>query len=323
MKRLTALLPVLLLALARTLAAASDDALSLVPPDATAVGVIHVVDLRSSPLFDRVFTETDRISGDADAARFLEEVHLNPKRDIDLVLVAGSPKSAGPGSGLAAFEGRFDAGKLAAAAVARGATKRSVPGGDYYFLPDRGHGAGHDAGAVAFLSDRLIVAGSESSVVSALARRAAGSAGFSSGAGLGASLSRVDPKASAWVLVDMAQMPASHRHASHGDEGASGALVGAMKSVSLVVLSATADGDALKLTATGVSADAETRQNLQDAIRGVLAVWRMSIQEKQPDLLPILRRFQVTQGNDSVTLSGTLPGSMVRELSARKERASR
>ncbi|HQR68830.1 MAG TPA: hypothetical protein PLB02_15685, partial [Thermoanaerobaculia bacterium] len=79
-----------------------------------------------------------------------------------------------------------------------------------------------------------------------------------------------------------------------------------------------ADGDALKVTATGVSGDAETRQNLEDAIRGILAVWRMAAQEKQPDLVPVLRAFKVTQGKDSVTLAGTLPGSVLRELQAKK-----
>ncbi|MFI5182340.1 MAG: hypothetical protein ACHQPI_13215 [Thermoanaerobaculia bacterium] len=323
MKRLAAPLALVLLIFALSLAAADDDALSLVPPDAVAVGVLHVVDLRSSPLFDRVFAETDRISGDAEAARFLEEVQLNPKQDIDRIVVAGSPKSAGTGGGLAAFEGRFDAAKLAAAVAARGGVKKSVPGGDYVLLPDRGHGTGHEAGAVAFLSNRLIAAGNESVLVQALARRASGGGGFTSGTGLGASLSRVDAKASAWALIDMARMPASHRETSHAGGDPSHAVLGAMKAVSLASFSVTVDGDALKLTATGVSGDAEMRQNLEDAVRGVLAVWRMTVQEKQPDLVPVLRRFQVTQGKDSVTLSGTLSGAMVRELAGRKEHVAR
>jgi len=325
MKRIAALIPAAL-AVASALAgplAAGDDAFSLVPPDAAAVGMIRIADLRSSPLFERVFAETDRISGDAEAARFLEEVRLNPKQDVDLVVVAGSPKGASPGRGFAAFEGRFDAAKLAAATASRGGAVKSVPGGDYYLLPGhRREGSSRETGAVAFLSNRLIVAGNETSVVQALARRAAGGSGFASGAGLGASLSRVDTKASAWALVDVARMPARDRRrdpaAHRGD--ASHAVVSAMSSVSLVALSATTDGDALMLSAMGVSDDAELRQDLEDAVRGVLAMWRMSVQEKQPDLVPVLRRFKVTEGRDSVTLSGTLPGPVIRELAARKER---
>ena len=52
-------------------------------------------------------------------------------------------------------------------------------------------------------------------------------------------------------------------------------------------------------------------------------MWRMAVQEKQPDLVPVLRAFKVTQGADSVTISGTLPGSVIREVAAKKERATR
>ena len=302
----------------------SDDALALVPTDAASAGLVRVVDLRTNPLFDRVFNETGRMSGDADAARFLAETGLNPKLDVDLVAFAGSPGRSGGGWALAAFEGRFDAAKLAAATAARGAEKKTTLGGDYFLLKDGKHdGTSHESGAIAFVSNRLIVAGSETAVVEALSRRAAGGGGFAAGAGLGHETSRIDPKASAWVLVDMAKVPMKGRPGSGNGDNPAMAVVSAMQSVTLVALSVTADGDALKLSASGVSGDAETRQNLEDAIRGVLAVWRMAVQEKQPDLVPVLRGFKVTQGNDSVTLSGTLPGPILLKLSAKKAFAAR
>jgi len=324
MKRCHALLALLALAFPLPLAAGSDDALSLVPPDAAAVGMIRVADLRTSPLFDKVFAATDRISGDADAARFLEEVRLDPKQDVDVVVFAGSPKSAGRGgNGFAAFEGRFEAAKLAAATEARGGLKKSVPGGSYYLLPGHNHGGtSRDGGAVAFLSDRLIVAGDEAAVVAALGRRAAGGSRFVAGSGLGAALTRVDSRASAWALVDMSKVPAKARTRERAAGDAPQAILGAMESVSLVALTATADGDSLKLSATGVTADAEMRRDLEDAIRGLLAMWRMSAQEKQPDLVPVLRAFKVSRDADSVSVSGTLPGSAIRDLHSRKERVS-
>ena len=175
---------------------------------------------------------------------------------------------------------------------------------------------------MAFLSNRLIVAGNEAAVAAALGRRAAGESSFASGAGLGASFSRVDARSSAWALVDMARMPAKAGATARTGGDAPEAILGAMASVSLVAVTATADGDALKLSATGVTADAETRQNLEDAVRGILAMWRMAVQEKQPDLVPVLRAFKVSQGADSVTISGTLPGSVIREL-GREEGAHR
>ncbi|MCM3875632.1 MAG: hypothetical protein NEA02_04360, partial [Thermoanaerobaculia bacterium] len=243
-----------------------DDALSLVPADAASVGVIHVADLRSSPLAARVFSDTDKLTVDGDAAHFLSEARLNPKEDVDLVVAAGSPKGAGgsEGWGLVLFEGRFDPAALSAAIAARGAVRKSTPTGDYFLLPEKGANATrHGQGAIAFASSHLVIAGSESAVVTALAQRGTGGTGFASGAGLGRHLSRIDSGASAWALVDVSRIPAKDSarrrtpvHAS-GDDAAA-ALVSSMKSVQFLALQATAKGDALKLNATGVVSDDET-----------------------------------------------------------------
>jgi hypothetical protein len=325
MKRISpALLVVALVALPLAGARPSDDALSLVPPEAASAGAVRVADLRTSPLFDRVFSEADRMSCDADAARFLSEAGLDPKQDVDLFVAAGAPGQDGKGWALVAFEGRFDAVKLAAAAAARGARKKTTANGDYFLLPRKNPGGGaHQNGAVAFASNHLVIAGDEMSVVQALERRASGGGGFLAGEGLGRHLSRVDSKASAWALADATRVPMKGRLSGGDADSPASAVVAAMKSVTLVALSATADGDVLKMTATGVSNDADTRANLEDAVRGVLAFWRLAVQEKQPDLVPVLRKFTVSQGKDSVTLSGTLPGSVIRELAERKKPSAR
>ena len=45
-----------------------EDGLALVPADAASVGVIRFADLRTNPLSARLFSETDRITVDGDAA---------------------------------------------------------------------------------------------------------------------------------------------------------------------------------------------------------------------------------------------------------------
>jgi hypothetical protein len=330
MKRFTVLTFALASAAALALPAAAksgDDALALVPADAASVGVIHVADLRSSPLAARLFSDTDHITVDGDAQHFLDETHLNPKEDVDLVVAAGSPKGAGgsDGWGLVLFEGRFDPARLAAALVERGGARKSTPAGDYYLIPDRhadasGHGG---PAAIAFASPHLVIAGSESAVVTALAQRSAGGTGFASGAGLGRHLSRIDSGASAWALVDVSRIPAKDAAARHTQAKASGndaatALVSSMKSVQLLALQATAKGDALKLAATGLVSDSETAGLMEDALRGVLAAWRLAAQEKSPDTVSVLRKFTVSRDKDTVSISGTLPGATVRALAEKK-----
>ncbi len=333
MKRLAAFAASAAFALAAAFAvpaaAATDDALALVPADAAAVGVIHVADLRSSPLAARIFSDTDNLTVNGDAARFLDEARLDPKKDVDTVVAAGSPKGAGgsDGWGLVLFEGRFDADALGAAIASRGAVKKSTPAGDYYLLPDKNpaRASNHEPGAIAFASGHLVIAGNEASVVAALAQRSAGGTAFRSGAGLGRHLSRVEAGASAWALVDVSRLPQKeaavrHANAAAGGNGgdAAAALVSSMKNVSLLALQATAKGDALKLNATGLVSDDETAGLMEDALRGALAAWRLAVQEKSPETVSVLRKFTVSRDKTTVSIAGTLPGPAIRALVDKK-----
>jgi hypothetical protein len=307
----------------------TEDALALVPADAATVGVIRWNELRNSPLGPRVFAAMDEISADGDAARFLAETGLTPREDIDTVIVAMSPGDSGaePREGLVLFEGRFDVNKLGAALVTRGATAAKAPGGDaYYRLSGGGHGT---QGAIAFVNRGLIVAGDEAAVLAALARKENGGAGgLTSGAGLGRSLSRIDTRASAWALVDVTRFPAALRRDEPDFEGPSEgeparAIVGAMKSVSLIALQATVKGDAVELAASGVTSNAENRELLEDSLRGVLAMWRLAVQEKSPELVSVIRRFQIDSDGDAVSIRGTLPGSFLRTLGGSRQAAAK
>jgi hypothetical protein len=320
-RTLTLVLPALLLLAALSPApAGAQDAIALVPPDAASVGVVRLDELRNSPLAAKLLADTDRMTGEGDAARFMEEAGLRPKEDVDTVIVAAMPRggSRRNEAALVMFEGRFDPVRLGSAITARGATLQRSPDGEYYILPEKSERG--EPGAVAFASSRLVIAGTEDQVTAALAnRRKRGGSGFVRGEGLGRHVSRLPADASVWALVDAKRFPMARRHG--GDERSSDpsqALAGAMKSVSLFAFAAKAEGDSLELMATGLSEDAETRQLLEDALRGVLAMWRMAAQEKSPELVTVLRRFAVDADREGVTVTGTLPGQVIRELTERR-----
>jgi hypothetical protein len=321
-----------LCAAAAPLSAAShsaDSLLSLVPADAASVAVIRLSDLRESPLSARLFEGADRMTVDGDAARFLEEAQLNPKKDVDTVVIAARPSAGGKGSPmLALFEGRFEPDKLARAAEGRGAVRKSTPAGDYYLLPEgRHHGRGDDQpGAVAFAGPKLVIAGTESAVAQALADWKAGGTGFATGSGLGRELKRVDRGASVWAVVDVTRYPSvanrsAHIHISGDSNGEpAAAIMGVMKSVSLVAFQAKASGDALELSATGISSDAETRQLLEDSLRGLMAMWRLAVQDKAPEMVTMIRRFSVSSDGEGVSVRGTLPAAFIRSIAEKAER---
>ena len=197
MKKL--LLTCALLALAIP-AFAKSDALSLIPNDAVTVGVVHLADMRSSPLSSTLFQQTDKVSTNGDAEIFLREAGLQPTRDIDVLMVATSPRTAlgRDAEVLIAADGRFNVDRLTKALVARGATRRTSAHGDYFLLPieDRDRN-----GVVAFPDSHLALVGTESAVVEALGARAAGGTSFTTASGLGRDLVRIDPHATAWAIA--------------------------------------------------------------------------------------------------------------------------
>lgn len=307
-----------LLAVRRT-----EDPLALVPGDAATVAVIHWNELRASPFGAEVLDRMDGVSTDGDGSRFLREAGLSPRDDIDTIVLSTSKRAGSSDDALVLFEGRFDVARIASALRSRGATLQKSATGEYYRLPAE---HGDHSGAVALVNPHLVIAGSESAVVAALGRReSGGSGGIMSGQGLGSQLSRVDKDASAWALVDLTRYPVTQKREVHvdvrieGKDEPSRAIVGAMKSMSLLALQAKVHGDAIDVAATGLSSDAENRQLLQDSLKGLLAMWRLAVQEKSPQMVSVIRGFHVDGDSEGVSLRGTLPGSVLRSLAAHRQ----
>lgn len=297
----------------------SDDLLTLVPQDAAAVAVLNWSELRSSALGAKLLFECDKMTVDGDAARFMAEARLDPREDVDAIVAAGSPGNGDQTEGavLVLFAGRFDQGRLTDAMVNRGGTKRSTPAGDYYLVPDNNGSHHGKPGAISFTTSHLVIAGDEASVAAALARRKAGTVSFEARAALGRSYSRISTDSSAWALIDFQKFPASRREHVTAS-GQAGQLIAAMKQVSVVALQATVRNDNLDLAAAGVVDNAETRQLLEDSLRGVIAMWRLAVQDKSPEAVSMLRRFKISSDDKAVTIQGTLTGEYLRSIADKR-----
>src|SRR5260370_34296975 len=93
---------------------AKTDALSLIPNDAVTVGVVKLAEMRSSPLSATLFQQTDKVSTNGDAERFLREAGLQPTRDIDILVVATTLRTplGHDADVLIAAAGRFNTARL-------------------------------------------------------------------------------------------------------------------------------------------------------------------------------------------------------------------
>jgi hypothetical protein len=221
---------------------------------------------------------------------------------------------------LVAAEGRFNVDRLSDALLARGAVQRSSSNGTYFLLPD--HERDKDRkGAVAFPDSHLVLVGTDAAVLEALQARASGGTSFLTTSGLGREFGRIDPRATAWALVDVAraQRLSDGPHLGSGTVSAA-ALNTVLRTVTTVALWATDSGDALKLGAFGLSRDPETLQLVEDTLRGALAAMRLAVQDKEPQLVSLLRKFSVNRTDDSVTISGSVPAETFREYTKKQMR---
>ena len=306
----------LMMAIALLLAPAAfakPDAMALIPNDAVTVGVVHLNDMRTSPLSSMLFNQTDKVSTDGEAEMFLREAGLQPSKDVDVVVVSTSPSTplGSEAEILVAADGRFNVDRLTKALVSRGAVAKKGVNGTYFVLPDKNE---QHPGVVAFPDAHLALIGSERAVVTALANHAAGGTKFLGASGLGRDATRIDPHATAWAVIDVAraQRLTGGTHIAKGNTPTSEALSSAVKNMSTVALWATDTGDSLRLGGFGMARDAETLQLLEDTIRGALSAMRLAVQDKSPEMVTLLRRFNVTRGNDAVTITGSVPADQIR-----------
>ena len=303
-------------------AALAGDGLSLVPVDAAAVGVAHIDQVRSGALAAKLFAQTDRMTIDGEGAKLLAQIGLDPTRDIDTVTFALAPKKGAlkGGNPLVVLEGRFDQAKMIALIEKHGAVKRTSGNKTYYVAPEEIE-ADHE-GAVAFLSGNLIVAGTEDAVIEAIANAEKGGSAFRVAGALSADLPHIDPSASAWALVDVPRAARlSGNDPWNGTQDHPGhVLMTSMKKVSAFGLWTTESGEKLYFGATALSSDPETRQLLEDATRGVLAAWRLAAQESEPELVDVIRQFNVKQTPLGVTISGAVSSDMFQKFAKKSSK---
>jgi hypothetical protein len=313
------------LALAAGLVAAAAPAgspMSYVPADAAAVGTVHIDQIKSSELAARLFREADELTVDGDAARFLADAKLDPKRDVDTVVLALVPQGDRM-LPLAALEGRFDPRRLADAIEGRGGRPAGEPGAHYFVLPEKDGGRddhNDGPGAVAVVDSRTVVAGGEAAVVRALAGAPGGGWGLAVDSPMGREARRVSAHAAAWVVVDAGRIREHRRfREDHGEGGAEG-IASVLGRMSLMTFEATPAGDAVAVAATGYSSDEETRRDLADVLRGITAAWRMAAESKGPEALAMIRKFRVETSGEAVTVSGKLPIELLGRKGSPKER---
>jgi hypothetical protein len=267
----------------------------ILPADAKFVMGFDVKRLAASPLYERF--KTQRGMKPEALAELEAKTGLNPARDLDQVVVAGT---GAHGQGVAVALGRFDLYKLGRAietdGKARGTSYEGIT--VYNFAEEK------QPLSLALVDESTLVFGPTDQVTQALASRTRGETPLKTNAALMARVEAIRPGSTFWMVGDqslLASLPTSIP-APGGPTGGS-----SMTLPALVGLTVTGDLDPqVSLAVTGEARDAAAAKNLADVVRGLVAMASLQAAQK-PELQQLASAVSVTTEENRVLVSARIP----------------
>jgi hypothetical protein len=287
----------------------------VLPADARYVMGFDVKRFAASPFYAR-YGSRKGMRPEA-LAQFEEKTGLNPERDIDQIVVAGTETARGGVPGLALVTGRFDLYKLGRALETGGKARGyNHEGVTVYGYKEEGP----RATAIAFLDESTILFGQKDRVEAAIASRTRGEAPLRGNAVLLALVEKVRPGSTFWMVGDQSilagmptSIPAPGAGAAGGDQGGAASIT----LPSLRSLTVTGDLDPqVSLDVTGEAADDAAARNLADIVRGFVALASLQAAQK-PELQQLASAFNVATERNRVLVTARIPYAMIDALQAK------
>jgi hypothetical protein len=283
------------------------------PADARSVMGFDVKRFTASPFYARYGSQKG-MRPEA-LAQLEEKTGLNPERDIDQIVVAGTETARGGVPGIALVTGRFDLYKLGRAIETQGKARGyNHDGVTVYAYPEEGP----RATAVALLDGSTLLFGQKDRVEAAVASRTRGETPLRGNAVLLALVEKIRPGSTFWMVGDqsvLAGLPASipAPGASAGTEGGGATInLPALRSVTV-----TGDLDPqVSISVTGEAKDDAAAKNLADVVRGFVALASLQAQQK-PELQQLASAFNVATEQNRVLVTARIPYAMIDALQAR------
>jgi hypothetical protein len=280
----------------------------ILPKDSRFVMGFDVKRFTASPFYARFAAERGM---KPEALQQLEErTGLNPARDIDQIVIAGSGVGDGKHApGLAVAFGRFDLYKLGRAIETQGkAQSASHEGVTVYSFADEAP----RAVAVAFLDAGTLVFGAKDQVLAAITSRTRSETPLKGNTALMALVEKVRPGSTFWMVGDqslLASLPTSIPA-----PGASADGTATMTLPALTGLIVTGDLDPqVSVAITGEAKDALAAKNLADVVRGLVAMASLQAQQK-PELQQLASAISVATEENRVLVNARFPYELLEAL---------
>jgi len=287
----------------------------ILPMDARFVMGFDVKRFAASPFYERFATK--RGMKPEMLAQLEERTGLQPVRDIDQIVIAGSGRSGSHPPGLAVAFGRFDLYPLGRAIETDGKAQSSSHEGVtvYSFAKDESH-----AVAVAFLDESTLVFGSKEQVLAAISSRTRNEAPLKGNTQLMSLVEKVRPGSTFWMVGDqslLASLPTSIPAPGGSAEGGA-----SMTLPALTGLIVTGDLDPqVSLAITGEARDAPAAKNIADVVRGLVAMASLQAQQK-PELQQLASAISVATEENRVLVNARVPYEMLEALQPKPKSAN-
>ena len=282
----------------------------ILPADAKYVMGFDVKRFAASPFYERFKAERG-MKPDA-LAELEEKTGLNPARDLDQIVVAGTGVRGT--TGVAVALGSFDLYKLGRAIETNGKARgTSYEGVTVYHFSEESKPL-----SIALVDESTLVFGPADQVTQALASRTRGEAPLKTNAALMARVEAIRPGSTFWMVGDqslLASLPTSIPAPGASAGGGSIALP------SLVGLTVTGDLEPqVSIAVTGEARDAAAAKNLADVVRGLVAMASLQAAQK-PELQQLASAVSVATEENRVLVSARIPYETLDALQPKRPQA--
>jgi hypothetical protein len=257
---------------------------ALVPPDATMLAGLRIDAIRATPLYQKMLARKhlDRLD------EFARQTGFDPRRDVRELLIASNGKDI-----IVAARGTFNVRAF------EGMTRSTYKGSTLYT---------RDRRTVALIDNSTAIAGTLEAVRAALDRR--GSGDRSGPADLLARARQIPPENQIWYVSNGFDNLLTGRIPEDGNAANAGRILRSLENT-------TAAAD-LRTGLNGYlngqcHTDADAK-NLGDAARGLVGLGRLSVPEKQPEMLRVWDGIKVDQQQRTVKITVAIPPDLIDKL---------
>jgi hypothetical protein len=275
-------------------ATASIDAVSLkfLPPETHSIAFIDVAGLRSAPLIQDALKAHDmKLSGRA--AEFVAATGVDPRRDIDTVTIA----KTGERDGFVIVQGRIDKFKVEQFLKDEGKEPEVYLGQSLY----------RDGDGAFLILDNVVLLGRVDAVKKAVDQmQLPGSPPLRSD--LMAAIQTIEAGNQVWAVGDFSV-------SDLGTVGVRGPapVLEMLKSLQRGAYQMRVD-TGIRARATGHFADDESAKSLGDLARGAIAVAKLQVAQRQPDVLHLLDGIQISYSGPTLTVHIDESGELLKKL---------